>query len=277
MPQQPKNKREIAGLGEAAITRQIARSFYQQFDRLIESDVIIIGAGPSGLVCAAELARQGYNVVMIEQMAHLGGGFWSGGYLMTKAAIAAPAQELLLKLGVECEQKAKDLYIVEAPHACAKLIGAAFDAGAHVLNLTKVVDLVVRGKEPKVEGVVVNWWPVEAMGHDTVHVDPIALESKIVVDATGHDAVALQYLAKRKLCDPVPGNGAMWVEESEEQVMARTGEVFPNLFVIGLAVAAAYGTPRMGPAFGSMLLSGVKGAKMVAAKLAALKAAEPEE
>jgi thiamine thiazole synthase len=53
--------------------------------------------------------------------------------------------------------------------------------------------------------------------------------------------------------------------------------VFPNLFVIGLAVAAVYGTPRMGPAFGSMLLSGVKGAKLVAAKLAAMKATEPEE
>jgi thiamine thiazole synthase len=69
----------------------------------------------------------------------------------------------------------------------------------------------------------------------------------------------------------------MWVEESEEQVMVRTGEVFPNLFAIGLAVAAVYGTPRMGPAFGSMLLSGVKGAKQVAAKLAALKAAEPKD
>ena len=109
------------------------------------------------------------------------------------------------------------------------------------------------------------------------YVDPIALESKIVVDATGHDAIAVQYLAKRGLYQPVPGNGPMWVEESEEQVMARTGEVFPNLFVIGLAVAAVYGTPRMGPAFGAMLLSGVKGAKQVAAKLAAMKAAEPEE
>lgn len=264
-----KGKREIAGLREADITRQIAKSFYQQFDRLIESDVIIIGAGPSGLVCAHDLAQAGYNVVMVEQMAHLGGGFWSGGYLMTKAAIAAPAHEMLLKLGVQCEQKSKDLYIVEAPHACAKLIGAAFDAGAHVLNLTKVVDLVVRGKEPKVEGVVVNWWPVEEAGHDVVHVDPIALESKIVVDATGHDAVALQYLSKRGLFKSIPGNGAMWVEESEEEVMKRTGEVFPNLFVIGLAVAAVYGTPRMGPAFGAMLLSGQKGADLVKNRLQA--------
>jgi thiamine thiazole synthase len=61
----------------------------------------------------------------------------------------------------------------------------------------------------------------------------------------------------------------MWVEESEEEVMKRTGEVFPNLFVIGLAVAAVFGTPRMGPAFGSMILSGVKGAEMIKRRLKA--------
>jgi thiamine thiazole synthase len=186
---------------------------------------------------------------------------------MTKAAIAAPAHEILLKLGVDCQERTKDLYIVEAPHACSKLIGAAYDAGVRVLNLTKVVDLVVRGKTPAVEGAVVNWWPVEAAGHDIVHVDPIALETNAVVDATGHDAVALRYLSKRGLFQDVPGNGAMWVAESEEQVMRKTGEVFPNLFVVGLAVAAVYGTPRMGPAFGSMLLSGRKGADLIKKRL----------
>ncbi len=88
-----------------------------------------------------------------------------------------------------------------------------------------------------------------------------------MVDATGHDAVALRYLAKRGLFKEVPGNGAMWVEESEEQVMNKTGEVFPNLFVVGLSVAAVYGTPRMGPAFGSMLLSGRKGADLIKKRL----------
>jgi len=107
----------------------------------------------------------------------------------------------------------------------------------------------------------------EAAGHDMIHVDPIALESKIVVDATGHDAVVVELLHKRNLYKAVPGNGAMWVSRSEEEVMDRTGEVYPNCFVIGLAVAAVYGTPRMGPAFGSMLLSGRYGAELIKKKL----------
>ena len=49
--------------------------------------------------------------------------------------------------------------------------------------------------------------------------------------------------------------------------MDRTGEVSPNCFVIGLAVAAVFGTPRMGPAFGSMLLSGRYGAELIQKKL----------
>lgn len=260
------NPKKITPLREAEITRSIAREFYKQFDQLIESDVIIIGAGPSGLVCGRELALAGLKTLIVEQNTHLGGGFWSGGYLMTKAAIAAPAHEMLVKLGVHCTEVRPGMHIVEAPHACAKLIGAAYDAGVKVLNLTKVVDLIVR-KDNKVEGVVVNWAPVEEMGHDRVHVDPIGLESKVVVDATGHDAVAVQYLAKRGLYKAVPGNGAMWVERSEPLVLDNTGEVYPNLFVVGLSVAAVYGTPRMGPAFGAMLLSGLIGAEQIKRKL----------
>ena len=260
-------EREIQPTREAEITRNIAREYFREFDQMIESDVLIVGAGPSGLVCGRDLASSGYKVVMVEQLNHLGGGFWNGGYLMNKATIAHPAQEILEKIGVPVKQISKEMYIVDPPHATAKLIASAYDAGVKVMNMTKVVDLVLRGEDSRLEGLVVNWYPLEAMGHDAAHVDPIALESKIVVDATGHDAVTLQLLARRNLHQNVPGNGAMWVDRSEESVMEKTGEVYPNLFVVGLSVAAVYGTPRMGPAFGSMLLSGRKGAELIRKKL----------
>ena len=78
-----------APLRERDITRQIAREWYKEFDQLIESDVIIVGAGPSGLICARDLATMGFRTLVIEQSLALGGGFWSGGYLMNKAI--APA------------------------------------------------------------------------------------------------------------------------------------------------------------------------------------------
>jgi thiamine thiazole synthase len=158
------------------------------------------------------------------------------------------------------------MYMVDPPHATGALIAAAYKAGAKIMNLTRVLDLILRN-DGALEGVVVNNTTDEMAGHDIIHVDPIALESKIVVDATGHDAIVVELLHKRNRYQKIPGNGAMWVSRSEEEVMNRTGEVYPNCFVIGLAVAAVYGTPRMGPAFGSMLLSGRYGAELIKMKL----------
>ncbi|MBM4132181.1 MAG: thiazole biosynthesis protein [Nitrospira sp.] len=262
------NKPKPAPLRERDITRQIARAYYKEFDQLIESDVIIVGAGPSGLICAKDLAAMGFRTLIVEQSLSLGGGFWSGGYLMNKATICAPAQDILEEIGVPCKpvNECEGMYLVDPPHATGALIASAYKAGAKVLNLTRVVDLILR-RDGILEGVVVNNTTAETAGHDVVHVDPIALESKIVVDATGHDAIVVDLLHKRGLYKPVPGNGAMWVSRSEQEVMDRTGEVYPNCFVIGLAVAAVYGTPRMGPAFGSMLLSGRYGAELIKKKL----------
>jgi len=260
-------KPKPAPLRERDITRHIAREYYKEFDQLIESEVIIVGAGPSGLICAHDLAAMGFRTLVVEQSLALGGGFWSGGYLMNKATICEPANEILEEVGVPCK-KIKDcdgMYMVDPPHATGALIAAAYRSGAKIMNLTRVVDLILR--QDGLEGVVVNSTTAEMAGHDVIHVDPIALESKLVVDATGHDAVVVGLLHKRQLYDNIPGNGAMWVSRSEEEVMERTGEVFPNCFVIGLAVAAVYGTPRMGPAFGSMLLSGRYGAELIKKKL----------
>lgn len=262
------SKPKPAPLRERDITRQIAREYYRQFDQLVESDVIVVGAGPAGLICAHDLAAMGFRTLVVEQALALGGGFWSGGYLMNKAAICAPANQILEEFGVPClpVKDCEGMYIVDPPHATGALIAAAYTAGARFMNLTRVVDLILRN-DGVLEGVVVNNTTAEMAGHDVIHVDPIALESKAVVDATGHDAVVVHLLHKRNLYKPVPGNGAMWVSRSEEEVVDRTGEVYPNCFVVGLAVAAVYGTPRMGPAFGSMLLSGRYGAELIKKKL----------
>src|SRR4051794_41781308 len=89
------SKPRPAPLRERDITRQIAREYYKEFDQLIESDVIIVGAGPSGLICAHDLADMGFRTVIVEQSLALGGGFWHGGDLMKKAATWAPPHQSL--------------------------------------------------------------------------------------------------------------------------------------------------------------------------------------
>jgi thiamine thiazole synthase len=127
--------------------------------------------------------------------------------------------------------------------------------------MTKFDDIVIREKN-RVGGVVINWSPISSLPPQLACVDPIALESKVVMDATGHDAQVVKQLELRGLIK-TQGCGAMWIEESEDLIVEHTREVHPGLVVVGMAVSATYGVPRMGPTFGSMLLSGQKGADIV--------------
>ena len=51
------------------------------------------------------------------------------------------------------------------------------------------------------------------------------------------------------------------VAEGERMVVEGTREIYPGLYVCGMASSAVAGTPRMGPIFGGMLLSGKKGSQ----------------
>jgi thiamine thiazole synthase len=155
--------------------------------------------------------------------------------------------------------------MADGPHACSKLIASACDAGVKIINLTSVEDVVL-DDDQRVCGAVINWSPVQALPRQITCVDPVAIESKAVVDATGHDACVAKTLEARGLLDKVPGNGAMNVRQSESLIVERTGELYPGLYVAGMAVASAYGLPRMGPTFGGMLLSGKRLAEILLKK-----------
>jgi len=258
-------KKIFSSVGEKEVTRAIVNEFSKQFSEYAESDVIIIGAGPSGLMAGKELALTGLKVLIVERNNYLGGGFWIGGYLMNKLTVRAPAEEILKELGVPYKETNPGLFVADGPHACSKLIAAACDAGVKVANMTVFEDIVLREKN-RVAGAVINWTPVQALPRQITCVDPVAIEGKIVIDATGHDAMVCQKMEERGLLK-TRGYGAMWVERSEDLLVEHTGEVSPGLIVIGMAVSTMYGLPRMGPTFGGMLLSGKRGAEVVKEKL----------
>jgi len=258
-------KRIFSKVGEKEVTQAIVETFARQFKEYVESDVIIVGAGPAGLMAGRELAKRKVKTFIIERNNYLGGGFWIGGYLMNKLTVRSPAQEVLKELGIPYEEYTKGLYVADAPHACSKLIASACDAGVKFANMTVFDDLVLR-EDNRVAGVVVNWTPVTALPREITCVDPVALEAKVVVDATGHDASVVKKLAERGLLE-IPGFGAMWVERSEDLVVEYTKEVHPGLVVCGMSVTTTFGLPRMGPTFGAMLLSGRKAAEIIINKL----------
>ena len=245
---------------ESSVTRAIVSQFAKDMEGFADTDVIVIGGGPSGLMAARDLALKKVKVLVVERNNYLGGGFWIGGFLMNTVTIRAPAQKVLDELEVKYKMYEKGLYMTPGPLACSKLIASACEAGVSILNMTKFDDVVLREKN-RVAGAVVNWTPVDALPRQITCVDPVALESKLVIDSTGHDAMVVKKLEERGLIK-TPGFGAMWIEKSEEAVVEHTGFCHPGLIVTGMAVSTTFGLPRMGPTFGSMLLSGRKGAKV---------------
>jgi thiamine thiazole synthase len=245
---------------ERAVTSAIVEEFAKDMRSFADTDVIIVGGGPSGLMAAYDLARKDVKVLIIERNNYLGGGFWLGGFLMNTITVRAPADKILDELGIAHREYSKGLHVTPGPLACAKLIVSACEAGAKILNMVSFDDVVLREKN-RVGGVVINWTPVSLLPKVVSAVDPIAFESKVVIDSTGHDACVVRKLEERGLIK-MPGFGAMWIEKSEDAVVEKTGFCHPGLIVTGMSVSTVFGLPRMGPTFGSMLLSGRRGAQV---------------
>lgn len=253
-------------VGEAEITEAIIRETMKDWIDLSRVDVVVVGAGPAGLTAARYLAQAGLKTVIFERRLSFGGGIGGGGMLFHKVAIQSPAHQILEEAGCLLKEVEEGVYVVDTADMMAKLASRAVDAGAKIIMGVTVDDVIYRSPPPRIVGVVIQW---SAVMMASLHVDPLMVESKAVVDCTGHEAEVLR-IASRKIPElnfEVPGEGSLWSSKGEELTVENTGEVCPGLYVAGMAVAALNQTPRMGPVFGGMLLSGRKVAELLVKKL----------
>ena len=248
---------------ETTITREIIESYQAKLLDRIESDVIIAGAGPSGLVAGYYASKAGLKVTVMEKRLSTGGGIWGGGMAMNEVVIHQDAAAVAREFGVRLRKSSSEgLFNLDAVELASALTLKAIQAGVAVFNLVCVEDVCVR--DQKVTGLVVNQTTIL----DKLPVDPLMFKARAVLDATGHEAAVLQALRKHgykifSTTGELVGEGAMDPSAGESFVVERTSEVYRGLFVSGMAVCAAFGGPRMGPIFGGMLLSGQKAASLM--------------
>jgi len=256
-------------LDEKIISKAIITRYYQKILSHLQVDVAIVGGGPSGLVAGYYLAKEGHRVALFERKLSVGGGMWGGGMLFNEIVVQEDAKEILEKFGVRVQPwEDAGYYTADAIESVCSITSKAIQAGLTVFNCISVEDVSVEGN--RITGLVINWTPVEMSG---LHVDPLSIGASFVIDATGHDTEVVHMVAKKapgKLMTPsgdIEGEKFMCPDEAEKKTVENTKEVFPGLYVAGMACNATFGGPRMGPIFGGMLLSGRKVASLISQRL----------
>jgi len=253
---------------EDRISAFIVRRYFEKFSSALSLDVAFVGAGPSALVAAHDLAREGFKVALFESKLAPGGGIWGGGMLFNEVVVQSDALPILDDFGIRHESADEGFYTCDAVELASGLIFGARRAGALLFNAIKVEDVAMR--DSRVIGLVINWTPVVRL---EMHVDPLTVLARAVVDATGHPseiAALVSRKANLRLETPTGslcGERPMWMERAEVETVVNTRRLCPGLYVCGMAANNVQGGFRMGPVFGGMLKSGRKLAQLIAADL----------
>ncbi|MEN3041871.1 MAG: sulfide-dependent adenosine diphosphate thiazole synthase [Fervidobacterium sp.] len=259
---------------DTIISKLIVEEFFEKLNKALTVDVAIAGCGPSGLALASELAKGGRSVAIFEAKNEPGGGIWGGGMMFNEVVLERELIGYLRENQINYKEHGEFL-TVDSVHFASALLYRATQNGALIFNNVFVEDLVMY--DERISGVVINWMPTI---REKLHVDPITVVSKVVVDGTGHPANLVRLLSKRGILNSVSGNSEnlcscgvveyefpMDAENGEKFVVENTKEIYPGLYVIGMAAVSVGGGPRMGPIFGGMIFSGLRAAELIEQEL----------
>ena len=253
---------------ETKVSQGIISTYFEKLEKNLDLDVAIVGGGPSGIVAAYFLAKAGLKVAQFDRKLAPGGGMWGGAMMFNQIVIQEEAMDIVREFEINHAPFADGLYVMDSVVCTSSLLYHAVHAGATIFNCYSVEDVIFKNNQ--VSGVVVNWTPVLREG---LHVDPLNILAKVVIDGTGHDSEIAATVARKNGIRLATETGAVIGERSldvvagEEEVVNGTKEIYPGLYVCGMAASAVSGTPRMGPIFGGMLMSGKKVADEIIARL----------
>ena len=255
-------------LDDIKISKAIIERFTAKLLDNLETDVAIVGAGPAGMTAAYYLAGAGKKVAVFERKLAPGGGMWGGGMMFNEIVVQEESKAILDELGVGARSCEEGYYSVDSVEAVSTICSKACKAGATFFNCISAVDVMITGG--RVTGLVLNWTPV---GLVKLHVDPLTVRTKCIIDGTGHPAeIATVIQNKGGLTlntetGKIMGERPMDAEVGEKMTVENTREICPGVFAAGMSCNAIFGAPRMGPVFGGMLMSGKKAADMILEQL----------
>ncbi|KAJ3355297.1 triosephosphate isomerase [Allomyces javanicus] len=273
----PYETAKFAPIRESDVSREMTKRYMTSLLDGADTDVVIIGAGPAGLMCAYELSKDpSIKVSVIEASVAPGGGAWLGGQLMTPMVVRKPAHLVLDELAIPYDDCGNYVVVSHAALFTSTLIATIIKNGVKLFNATAVEDFIV--KNGVVCGVATNWALV-TKAHGTQNcMDPQTVLAKVIVSSCGHDgphgATGIKRLHQLGMVKEVPGMKALHMEAAEDAIVANTQEIVPGMIITGMEVSEACGTNRMGATFAAMLISGRKAGWLARQKVLAMRKAE---
>lgn len=184
--------------------------------------------------------------------------------MFNEIVVQDQGKQVLEIFGVRTEEYEPGYHTADAVEAVSTICSHACRVGATIFNCISVEDVVIR--ENAITGLVINW---TAVGMAGLHVDPLTVTARCIIDSTGHDMEVLKVISRKAgvafntPTGEIIGERSLWADRAERLTIDNTVEICPNVYVAGMSANAACGGPRMGPIFGGMLLSGKKVADMV--------------
>jgi thiamine thiazole synthase len=258
-------------MDEIKITEAIFEGYMKNLHEATETDAAVVGAGPAGMTSAYYLAKEGVKTVIFERKLCISGGMcmWGGGMGFSRIVVQEGGRSILNEFGVSVQEYKEGYWIGDAVEAVATIASKAIRAGARLFDMVSVEDVVIRDGD-KISGLVLNW---SSAGLTNLHIDPLTIRTKMIIDATGHDCEVCRVLSKKiglKLkteTEEVIKKKPMWAEVGEKAILENTKEIYPGLIVAGMSANVVFGSPRIGQLFGTLLVSGKKAAEIILEEL----------
>jgi thiamine thiazole synthase len=268
-------------VSQSVITRIMAERYSEQIKDVTRSDIIVAGAGVSGLCCAYELSKHpDVQVSVFEKSLALGGSSWIGAQNMGSMILRKPSHHMLYELDIDFEDHENFVVIRHAAALVSTLIAKICQSkSVRIMNGTSIREISLRGDE--VRGVMASYTS------NTSSSSPLFFGTSVLVSCCGTvdlaGSLALRRLNSMGWTNPIElaiydnfFNRPFDMNFVEDAIVHHTREVSPGLVIAGSEIAFLDCTGQAGPTNGSTMQSGVKAAHLALERLKIVKQLEKD-